>query len=66
MTTTPSPTTRLAPRRTRRKHVNVQQAFYSVAKNALKKTAVEEDVYIPGQLVDLQSDTKGSRRDGCC
>lgn len=46
--------------------LNVQQAFYSVAKNALKKTSVEEDVYIPGQLVDLQSENKASRKDGCC
>jgi Ras-related protein Rab-7A len=45
---------------------NVQQAFYSVAKNALKKTSVEEDVYIPGQLVDLQNESKSSKKDGCC
>eukprot|EP00992_Anisonema_acinus_P009421 TRINITY_DN5639_c0_g1_i1.p1 TRINITY_DN5639_c0_g1~~TRINITY_DN5639_c0_g1_i1.p1 ORF type:complete len:209 (+),score=52.89 TRINITY_DN5639_c0_g1_i1:55-681(+) len=49
-----------------KENFNVEQAFYSVAKNALKKTAVEEDVYIPGQLVDLQDDRAAKPKKGCC
>eukprot|EP01010_Urceolus_cornutus_P000837 NODE_1343_length_955_cov_754.207506_g1035_i0.p1 GENE.NODE_1343_length_955_cov_754.207506_g1035_i0~~NODE_1343_length_955_cov_754.207506_g1035_i0.p1 ORF type:complete len:210 (-),score=30.20 NODE_1343_length_955_cov_754.207506_g1035_i0:259-888(-) len=49
-----------------KENFNVEQAFYSVAKNALKKTAVEEDVYIPGQLVDMTDDKKPKKSGGCC
>lgn len=45
---------------------NVEQAFLFVAKNALKKSAMEEDIYVPGQLVDLQDDRTQVRKKGCC
>lgn len=50
-----------------KENLNVEQAFLHVAKNALKKSAVEEDVYIPGQLVDLHDDRAApKKKGGCC
>eukprot|EP00996_Jenningsia_fusiforme_P002775 NODE_3594_length_948_cov_66.528365_g3303_i0.p1 GENE.NODE_3594_length_948_cov_66.528365_g3303_i0~~NODE_3594_length_948_cov_66.528365_g3303_i0.p1 ORF type:complete len:207 (+),score=63.81 NODE_3594_length_948_cov_66.528365_g3303_i0:34-654(+) len=46
-------------------NMNVEQAFLAVAENALNKSSVEEDVYIPGQLVDLNTDKKPPKK-GCC
>jgi len=45
---------------------NVEQAFHSVAKNALKKSTVEEDVYIPGKIDLPDTKKEGKKKEGCC
>jgi Ras-related protein Rab-7A len=45
---------------------NVEQAFLFVAKNALKKAAQEEDIYVPGNIVDLQDSRTQPKKSGCC
>jgi len=50
-----------------KENLNVVQAFQTIAKNALERSAKEEDVYIPGQLVDLNQDkVLPNKRGGCC
>lgn len=45
---------------------NVEQGFLFVARNALKKAATEEEVYIPGTLVDLHDERSAPRKKGGC
>jgi Ras-related protein Rab-7A len=50
-----------------KENFNVDQAFYAVAKNALEKTNVEEDVYIPGTVdVTAEPTKKKDKKGGCC
>jgi Ras-related protein Rab-7A len=47
-----------------RDNVNVEQAFYAVAKSALQKTAPDEDIFI-SPSVDVNEPKKPAKK-GCC
>jgi Ras-related protein Rab-7A len=49
-----------------KENFNVEQAFYAVAKGALKKNAVEEEIVIPTTVkVDANKSKKDDKK-GCC